>query len=51
MSWNPDQYERFKEERKQPSRDLLHLIERRPHMRVVDLGCGTGEITRDTIGC
>lgn len=47
MTWNPDQYERFREERKQPSRDLIQLIERRPQMRVVDLGCGTGEITRD----
>ena len=47
MSWSPDQYERFREERKQPSRDLIQLIERRPQMRVVDLGCGTGEITRD----
>ncbi|MCU1245039.1 MAG: Trans-aconitate 2-methyltransferase [Acidobacteria bacterium] len=45
--WNPQQYERFKEERKQPFHDLLSLIERRPHMRVVDLGCGTGELTRE----
>jgi trans-aconitate 2-methyltransferase len=47
MSWNPDQYERFKDERKQPFRDLLSLVEHRPHMRVVDLGCGTGELTRE----
>jgi trans-aconitate 2-methyltransferase len=45
--WNPDQYEKFKDERKQPFHDLLSLIERRPHMRVVDLGCGTGELTRE----
>ncbi len=53
MSWNPDQYERFKAERKQPFTDLLALVERRPHMRVLDLGCGTGELTRelhDTLG-
>lgn len=47
MSWNPNQYERFKSERRQPFDDLLALVERRPHMRVVDLGCGTGELTRD----
>jgi trans-aconitate 2-methyltransferase len=59
VSWNPDQYERFKAERKQPFTDLLALVERRPNMRVLDLGCGTGELTcemhetlgaRETIG-
>ncbi|HSP16937.1 MAG TPA: methyltransferase domain-containing protein [Thermoanaerobaculia bacterium] len=47
MSWNPEQYERFKDERKQPFRDLVNLLEHRPHMRIVDLGCGTGELTRE----
>ena len=47
MSWNPEQYERFKAERKQPFLDLLSLVEHRPRMRVVDLGCGTGELTRE----
>ena len=47
MSWNPNQYERFKAERRQPFEDLLALVEKRPRMRVVDLGCGTGELTRD----
>jgi trans-aconitate 2-methyltransferase len=47
MSWNPNQYERFKAERKQPFVDLLSLVEHRPRMRVVDLGCGTGELTRE----
>lgn len=45
--WNPEQYERFKSERTQPFRDLLALVARRPEMRVVDLGCGTGELTRE----
>jgi trans-aconitate 2-methyltransferase len=45
-NWNPDQYDRFKSERRQPFDDLLALVEPRPSMRVVDLGCGTGELTR-----
>ena len=47
MSWDPTQYERFKDERSQPFRDLAALIERRPRMRVADLGCGTGALTRE----
>ena len=45
--WSPDQYERFKSERRQPFDDLVALIRRRPRMRIVDLGCGTGELTRE----
>jgi trans-aconitate 2-methyltransferase len=45
--WSPDQYEKFKAERQQPFHDLVALIEKRPRMRVVDLGCGTGELTRE----
>lgn len=45
--WSPEQYERFKSERHQPFADLVTLIERRPRMRIVDLGCGTGELTRE----
>jgi len=47
LSWDPAQYERFKDERAQPFRDLVALIEPRPHMRIADLGCGTGELTRE----
>jgi trans-aconitate 2-methyltransferase len=47
LSWDPAQYERFKDERAQPFRDLVSLIEHRPHMRIADLGCGTGELTRE----
>ncbi len=47
MTWSPDQYTRFKAERKQPFTDLVALVEKRPRMRVADLGCGTGELTRE----
>jgi trans-aconitate 2-methyltransferase len=47
VSWNPAQYEKFKDERKRPFHDLLALVEPRARMRVVDLGCGTGEGTRE----
>lgn len=45
-AWNPEQYGRFHAERTQPFLDLLALVHPRPGMRVVDLGCGTGELTR-----
>ena len=45
--WSPEQYARFAAERKQPFVDLAALVEKRPRMRVVDLGCGTGELTRE----
>ncbi|MBI3784675.1 MAG: methyltransferase domain-containing protein [Deltaproteobacteria bacterium] len=57
--WNPQQYDRFRDERRQPFFDLMALVERAGNMRVVDLGCGTGELTsvlhtqlaaRETIG-
>jgi len=44
--WQPGQYERFKAERAAPFLDLLALVRPAPGMRVVDLGCGTGELTR-----
>lgn len=44
--WNPDQYAKFRAERAAPFHDLLALVEPVPAPRVVDLGCGTGELTR-----
>lgn len=46
-SWDPAQYERFREERQQPFYDLLKLVLPKRSMRIVDLGCGTGELTRE----
>lgn len=45
--WSPAQYERFNDERSRPFFDLLALVEPRPAMRVIDLGCGTGELTAE----
>jgi trans-aconitate 2-methyltransferase len=58
-AWNPELYARFGTERAQPFHDLVALVRARPGMRVVDLGCGPGELTahlhrtlfaRETIG-
>jgi trans-aconitate 2-methyltransferase len=46
MPWDPEQYHKFQAERSAPFFDLLALVEIRPNLKVVDLGCGTGELTR-----
>jgi trans-aconitate 2-methyltransferase len=46
MPWDPKQYHKFQAERSAPFFDLLALVDIRPNLNVVDLGCGTGELTR-----
>lgn len=46
MPWDPNQYHKFQAERSAPFYDLLTLVAVRPNLKVVDLGCGTGELTR-----
>src|SRR5438046_7192076 len=46
MPWNPDTYQKFQSERAAPFEDLVALIKIREGLQVVDLGCGTGELTR-----
>lgn len=46
MPWDPTCYERFKQERYAPFADALNLVEKKPHLQAVDLGCGTGELTQ-----
>lgn len=45
--WDPTLYERFRARRAKPGLELLGALESRPGCRVVDLGCGTGELTAD----
>lgn len=45
--WSPAQYERFAHERRQPFDDLVALVERVVAPHVIDLGCGTGELTAE----
>lgn len=49
MPWDPKQYHKFQAERSAPFFDLLALVEIRPNLKVVDLGCGTGELTRHLV--
>lgn len=44
MSWNPEQYHKFKADRLAPFNDLFSLIKAREGLYVLDLGCGTGEL-------
>lgn len=46
MPWNPAVYHKFQQQRAAPFEDLSALVRIREGLRVVDLGCGTGELTR-----
>jgi trans-aconitate 2-methyltransferase len=46
-TWNPTQYHRFANERRQPFDDLLAMCRPIPGGRAIDLGCGPGELTKD----
>jgi trans-aconitate 2-methyltransferase len=45
LPWDPDCYLRFQPQRYAPFEDLVRHIRVREALRVVDLGCGTGELT------
>jgi len=46
VSWDPEQYSRFAGQRLRPARDLIARIPIDHPRTVVDLGCGTGNVTR-----
>jgi trans-aconitate 2-methyltransferase len=46
MAWDPTLYSAFAEPRLRPALDLIGRIEAEAPRRVVDLGCGTGNVTR-----
>lgn len=45
MSWDPQQYARYADERGRPFLDLLARVGAAAPHTVVDLGCGSGELT------
>jgi trans-aconitate 2-methyltransferase len=44
MPWDPERYHQFQKERSAPFDDLFQLVQIRPGLEVIDLGCGTGEL-------
>ncbi|CAN5550994.1 trans-aconitate 2-methyltransferase [soil metagenome] len=50
MRWDPEQYERFADERARPFRDLLARVRASDVSTVVDLGCGPGTLTLELAG-
>ena len=45
MSWNPDQYLKYSNERVRPALDLLARVDAEAPKTVLDLGCGAGNVT------
>jgi len=45
MAWDPAQYLMFESERARPFHDLVHRVDVDAPKRVVDLGCGPGNVT------
>lgn len=46
MNWDPAQYLKFVEARRRPALDLIARLGGKSPTRIVDLGCGAGNITR-----
>jgi len=46
VSWDPGQYRQFAGPRLRPALDLMNRVAVNAPQRIVDLGCGTGDVTR-----
>jgi len=46
MAWNPQQYQKFAQPRLRPALDLLARVRLDAPRAIVDLGCGSGAVTR-----
>ena len=44
--WDPSQYLRFSDHRRRPAFELLNRVDHQSPTRVIDLGCGTGDMAR-----
>jgi trans-aconitate 2-methyltransferase len=49
-TWDPKQYSLFRDERSRPFFELLSRIPDRGYRTIVDLGCGSGELTAHVSG-
>lgn len=47
MAWNPEVYGRYQSNRFAPFHDLFALIQIKPGLEVIDLGCGAGEMAKE----
>lgn len=45
-TWDPGQYTKFEDQRSRPALELLRRVSTSAPETVVDLGCGTGDVTR-----
>lgn len=45
MPWDPERHNQFQAERAVPFEDLFSLVKIRSGMQLIDLGCGSGELT------
>ena len=46
VSWNPDQYLKFGDQRLRPAQDLLARVDLESPGIIYDLGCGTANTTQ-----